>query len=279
MRALLQEFAPPAGRPPAAAVDMQRSYDRYFATGLYASRYPAPNPHMLDLILGELAPLGGRILDFGCGNGRYALPLAQMPGVSVFGYDISAVALQELERRRAALPQAVPALETLCGSFEDLDRRLADEPGFDLVILLFGVLGHIEQRSQRLAVLRGLRRRLRPGGRLIATVPNRSRRFRAEQVAARKLIAEGTLEQGDIRYRRHAGSDAIELYYHLYSPAEFVAELTEAGFTVAPLRAESVLTERAVLASPLAAAADAALRRVTPVSLAYGFVAIAELAA
>jgi hypothetical protein len=42
------------------------------------------------------------------------------------------------------------------------------------------------------------------------------------------------------------------------------------------LRAESVLSERSVLSSPLRAAADAVLRRVTPVPLAYGFVAVAE---
>ncbi|HZT88612.1 MAG TPA: class I SAM-dependent methyltransferase [Stellaceae bacterium] len=258
------------------AVDMRRSYDRYYETGLYDSRYPRPNPHMLDLILRELGETRGRVLDFGCGSGRYALPLAHRPGVSVFGYDVSAAAIHELRRRmaRARASGAVGGqLDLLCGSFAELERRLGDDRGFDLVMLLFGVLGHIQSRRQRISMLRSLRARLRPGGRLILTVPNRARRFRLEQ---RQAAANAALESGDIRYSRGGGSGAIELYYHLYTLPEFTGELAEAGFAVRRLEAESVLPERAVLTSPVGARLDKALRAVTPLSLAYGFVAVAE---
>jgi SAM-dependent methyltransferase len=142
-------------------VNMRRSYDRYYATGLYDSRYPAPNPHVLQLILSELGSAGGRILDFGCGTGRYALALAQQPGVSVFAYDISAAAIQDLSRRwnKMAAAAAMPArLETLSGNFEDLEQRLEGDAGFDLVVLLFGVLGHIPRRERRVAMLRSCAR-------------------------------------------------------------------------------------------------------------------------
>ncbi len=280
MQALAQPYVGALDRAFPAVVNMQRSYDRYYATGLYASRYPTPNPHILNLVLSELGPMGGRVLDFGCGSGRYALPLAQRPGVSVLGYDISAAAIQELGRNREAVVRcgAPPMqLETLCGSFDDLERRLDGDEGFDLVVLLFGVLGHVERRARRVAVLRSLSAHLRPGGRLIATVPNRARRFLAEQEIAQALGDDGG-EEGDIRYRRGGSDNPIDLYYHLYSPAEFRGELAAAGLAVASLRPESVLTERMVLSSRLGAATDRVLRRTLPVSLAYGLVAVAEAA-
>ena len=144
-------------QPVLPVVNMRRSYDRYYASGLYDSRYPAPNPHVLQLILNELGSTGGRILDFGCGSGRYALTLAQQPGVSVFAYDISAAAIQDLSRRcnEMITAGAMPArLETLSGNLKDLEQRLEGDAGFDLVVLLFGVLGHIPHRERRVATLR-----------------------------------------------------------------------------------------------------------------------------
>lgn len=259
--------------------NIQGSYDRYYATGLYALRYPRPNRHVLRLILDELGPAGGRVLDFGCGCGRYAVPLARRPGVSVFAYDISPVAIRELDRRCGELGQegGPPLrLEILSGSFEDLAVRLDDEPGFDLVTLLFGVLGHIAGRARRIQLLRWLRARLRPGGCLIAGVPNRARRFRLEQRAAGRSTARGTLEPGDICYERRSGDVSIPLYYHLFSPDEFLGDLAEAGFAVSRLLPESVLSERAVVSSPLCNAADTVLRGFVPLPFAYGFVAVAR---
>jgi SAM-dependent methyltransferase len=258
--------------------DLRESYDRYYATGLYARRYPRPNRHVLRLIRGELGPAGGRVLDFGCGCGRYAVPLARQPEVSVFAYDISPVALDELGRRcgeEARQGGAPLRLESLSGSLEDLAARLDGEPGFDLVLLLFGVLGHVAGRARRLRLLRLLGARLRPGGRLIAGVPNRVRRFRREQRAARSVPRDAR-EPGDIRYERRCGGIAIPLYYHLFSPVEFRDDLAEAGFVVSRLLPESVLSERAVVSSPLAAAVDAALRGIVPLPLAYGFLAVAR---
>lgn len=261
--------------------DLRESYNRYYATGLYARRYPRPNRHILGLIRDELGAGGGRVLDFGCGCGRYAVPLARQPGVSVFAYDVSPVAIRQLGRRceREARAGGPSRLERVSGSLEDLTVRLEGEPGFDLVMLLFGVLGHIAGRARRIALLRLLRARLRPGGRLIVSVPSRTRRFLREQRAAERWAAGDALEPGDIRYQRCSGDVAIALYYHLFSPAEFRDDLAEAGFVVSRLLPESVLSERAVVSSPLCAAADALLRPIVPLSLAYGFVAVARSAA
>ena len=47
-------------------------YEAYFATGLYESRYPAPNPATLATVLGLIGERACLVLDFGCGSGRYA---------------------------------------------------------------------------------------------------------------------------------------------------------------------------------------------------------------
>jgi tRNA (uracil-5-)-methyltransferase TRM9 len=279
MSALTQSYEPEPGGGGAPVGTLRESYDRYYATGLYTRRYPRPNRHVLRLIRGALGPEGGRVLDFGCGCGRYAVPLARQPGVSVFAYDISPVAVHELGRRRHEAERSCGPpmrLESLSGSLEDLTTRLEGDPGFDLVMLLFGVLGHIAGRARRLRLLRSLRARLRPGGCLIASVPNRVRRFRPEQRAPSRPCAQDAWEAGDICYERRSGDVAIALYYHLFSPAEFLDDLAEAGFVVARLLPESVLSERAVVSSPLCGAVDALLRRVAPLSLAYGFVAVAR---
>lgn len=278
MSALTQDYASEPGDGDAPIGDLRESYDHYYATGLYARRYPRPNRHVFGLIRDELGAGGGRVLDFGCGCGRYAVPLARRAGVSVFAYDVSPVAIRELGRRceEEARADGPPQPERLSGSLEDLAVRLEGESGFDLVMLLFGVLGHIAGRARRIALLRLLRARLRPGGRLIASVPNRTRRFHREQRAAERWAARNALEPGDIRYKRCSGGAAITFYYHLFSPAEFRDELAEAGFVVSRLLPESVLSERAVVSSPTCAAADALLRRIVPLSLAYGFVAVAR---
>jgi ubiquinone/menaquinone biosynthesis C-methylase UbiE len=101
-------------------------------------------------ILEALGSVNGlRILDLGCGKGRFARVLEEM-GASVVGMDLSSAMLSEasgLDRVRASA------------------RRLPFRNGsFDAVIAV-EVLEHVEPRS-RDAVYDETRRVLRPGGRL-----------------------------------------------------------------------------------------------------------------
>ncbi len=249
------------------------AYDEYFRSGLYEARYPRPNPAMARLLRAEL-PREGAVVDYGCGNGRYLPILLERESVTVTACDVSAVAIATC-RRRFAEQVAANRLRTVLGGRDELAREVP-AGSQDLVLLLFGVLGHIRWREERIATLRALRKLLRPRGRVVVTVPNRRRRFRAEQAACRDAVADGTLEPGDILYTRRAGRAVVELYYHLYAPAEFLADLAAAGFVRPRTFAESVLPERASIAGPPGAALDAALRRVCPLPLAYGFGAVAE---
>lgn len=248
------------------------SYDHYFQSGLYGRRYPRFNPNVADLVRG-LVTQGSCVLDFGCGDGRYIDPLLDA-GASVIGYDISPVAIETLSLRyRNAIESG--RVRTVGYALDALERQVA--PGScDLVLLLFGVLGHIRGDAQRVATLRTLHAMLRPGGRLVVTVPNRRRRFSKEQAACRDLIASDKIEDGDVFYQRHESGKAIDMYYHLFSLESFKDLLARAGFAVERILPESVMPERSVIQVPAGAALDRALMSLLPLHMAYGFAAVAS---
>ncbi len=256
---------------------MTRSYDRYFETGYYEHRYPAPNPATLRLAVAQTAAAGPRVVDFGCGSGRYAGALLAETDARVIGYDVSHVALDRLRQRcgsHVASGRLLPVGYDL-GALAEAARGWG---GVDLVMLLFGVLGHIQGRQGRHEVLRTLHGMLRPGGRIMLSVPNARQRFHRERRETASHAHAGELEPGDIVYTRQHGGDAITLYYHLYEPGELEAELAGSGFRLLDVHAESVLPERAVVTSGLSAAADHLLAAVLPLRFAYGFLAVAEAA-
>jgi SAM-dependent methyltransferase len=107
---------------------------------------------------------GARILDVGCGPGRHAHALGRR-GFEVVGVDIS-------ERFLALAREATPA--GLAVSFERADARaLSFDSEFDAVISLcqgaFGLSGGagVASLDPDRAVLDGMARALRPGGRLV----------------------------------------------------------------------------------------------------------------
>lgn len=252
--------------------EMGRSYDVYFSSGLYRSRYLRPNRRTLAL-LSRLLPEGGRLLDYGAGEGRYCLPLAAGRRADVLAADISAVA-----RRHLAATAAEVGLAGRIRVCDPADAVYAAEVGagrFDVALLGFGVLGHVAGRARRIALLAEMRGMLAPGGRLVLGLPNAARRFARERRDSRPLVASGALEPGDIRYERSVDGTVIPLFYHLFSAAEIHADLAEAGFAVEALTIESVLPEKAVTRSALIGALDGVASALLPPALGYGFLVTA----
>jgi SAM-dependent methyltransferase len=98
---------------------------------------------------------GKRVLDLGCRTG--ALTRAYLPGNEVIGVDVDRRALAEASRR---------GIETC---WADVEHQLPfDAAEFDVVVA--GEL--FEHLRDPAAVLRDVRRVLRPGGRLVGSVPN-----------------------------------------------------------------------------------------------------------
>ncbi len=261
-------------RPPFSVAE---NYDRYFASQLYDQRYPGPNPSSLALVVREISRIGGRVLDFGCGNGRYTAPLLERTNATVIACDISRAAIDELSLRCSRHVET-GRLRPVLGDLSVLANTIGQDEGFDLAILMFGVLGHIFPRVLRQETLATLRNLLRPGGRIIVTVPNAARRFFKQQAMARRLAREGHLEPGDILYERIADNMVVKMYYHLYAIEEFVLELEQQGFRPIHVGAESVLPESSVVRSTPLRKIDRLLAAIMPLRYAYGFLAVAEVA-
>jgi SAM-dependent methyltransferase len=258
------------------AAAMAALYDDYFTSRDYQRRYPQPNRATLAFLLRHGAAGASRVLDYGCGDGRYALPLLERTAAQVTGYDISHAAIAEFAARVKASPQAARA--ALRGGDADL---LEGTGPYDLVLLLFGVLGHVGSRADRVAVLRRVRRLIAPGGRLILTVPSVFRRRPLELLRAHLARQLGRAtgpqrEPGNVLFTRTIGNGPHCFFYHLYSVRTLRQELADAGFALRHVSAESVLPEWTVTQYPWLGRLDALLLPLLPADLGYGIRAVAE---
>ena len=138
-------------------------YLRIFAPVLPAERTAAE----VNAVVKRLGlPPGARLLDLCCGQGRHAVPLAQL-GYQVAGLDLSrplldrAAALAAGQGRRVGLVQA------------DMRRLPFADASFDAVLNLFNAFGYLEDDAQDELVLAEVARVLRPGGRFLQELANR----------------------------------------------------------------------------------------------------------
>jgi SAM-dependent methyltransferase len=172
---------------------------------------------------------GGPVLEVGVGSGRIAVPTV-LAGVEVVGVDASPVML-DLARRRAS-PHGV-GLRLVHADMRDLP----DLGTFALVTVPFRALLHLHTDGERLAVLRALRHRLRPGGALGFDVFHPDR-VDIEETHGRWLEREpGIWEQAlwDAAARRlelsvRAGATEASMSLAWVEPEEWRALLERAGF-------------------------------------------------
>jgi tRNA (uracil-5-)-methyltransferase TRM9 len=166
-----------------------------------------------------------RVLDVGCGNGRFGAFLAEaLPeragDIAYCGLDASAPLLDAVRARR--LP--VAAVEVQLGDVIEtpLESLLTDH-SFSL-IAVFGLLHHVPSEQKRSALLSSLARRLEPGG-LLALAFWRFddfERFRARRKPfevwnrdSPEAIDIAQLEPGDHLLRWGEGSAAVRYCHHV----------------------------------------------------------------
>lgn len=138
---------------------------RYFESQPKPNMLPRPSAylerHVDELVAFAGLQPGDRVLEVGCGMGRYTLPLAAR-GLRVTGIDIAPGLLDRL--RDAA--DGRHSIELVVGDVvsppEDLPRD------FDAVVGLF-VLHHLHDLTACMRSVRGL---VRPGGRAVFLEPN-----------------------------------------------------------------------------------------------------------
>jgi SAM-dependent methyltransferase len=165
------------------------------------------------------------LLDAGGGPGRYTLHLARR-GYRVTLLDLSP-ALLAVARERLAGEETV-VRERVVAIIEGSITAMTDLPdaGFDAVLCLGGPLSHLPEAAARRTALAAMRRVLKPGGTLVASVFNRLGGFRSavQWPGAWGQFFPRHLETGHTTM----GADALPVY--TFWPEEFVAELTGAGF-------------------------------------------------
>lgn len=267
-----------SARPGSWACQMAQAYDLYFGSHFYDERYPAPNASTLAFLCHHGADRARHVLDLGCGNGRYAIALLGLGGGGrLVGCDISRAALADFRERMRHLPQRDRVVLVEGGP-----EALPPGPPFDCILMLFGVLGHIGPRAERVAALRALRDRSSPDTVLLLSVPSVWRRMPAallRSVGGRLASPGGDAAPdawADIEYRRVIHGTPVRFFYHLYRTRTLRAELAEAGWRLEEVEAESVLPEKLVCRRSWAASLDRVLRRWVPASLGYGIRGVAR---
>lgn len=126
---------------------------------------------------------GSRALEVGCGRSPWLPLLARTFGCAVAGIDIEPYAA---DLARANLAGAGERGEIFCRDAFVLERGEPLEGAFDLIYSM-GLVEHFEDPADRLAILR---RYLKPGGRIVTTVPN----LHGVNWLLQRLADRGTLE-------------------------------------------------------------------------------------
>lgn len=104
---------------------------------------------------------GARVLDVPCGAGRHALELARR-GAWVVGVDKTEAYLKAARRAGARQPRVRFARGDM--------RRLPFRGEFDAAVNLWTSFGYFARMADDMAVLRGVARSLKPGGRFLIDV-------------------------------------------------------------------------------------------------------------
>lgn len=244
--------------------DLSATYDSYYASNEYHQRYPRPNIGTLAFLERYIIGQCEQILDVGCGDGRYAIPILQRSDAYLIGCDISAAALHAFQN--AATKHAIKneRFELLHSSVTQIDK----EKFFDAILMIFGVLSHIKNYDERIAMLRNLRRLAQPGCKLVLSVPSIWRRRPWDLLAS--VFNQEKLPWGDIHFNRKIAGKNQVFPYHLYSVNSLKNELAQAGWCLVACEAESLLPESQITQYNRLGKIDRLAQRLLPASLGYG---------
>lgn len=174
-----------------------------------------------------------RVLDVGCGNGRFGLFVARELDCSMVyhGLDNNPALLDHARAELAAFDNVQAQLEV-----RDIVSAGLPDGNYDVVVL-FGVLHHIPGAAQRQALMQGLAARVAPGG-LLAFAAWRFYDFKRFRERIVPWSSEWQVEPGDYLLDWRRGANALR-YCHHVDDAEFSALIAATGLqTLATYRAD-----------------------------------------
>jgi SAM-dependent methyltransferase len=206
----------PSARPLSRGLSSTRRADPELEAGTsahyddpaYYARAYAKRTDDVRFYVEEAVGSGGPVLEYGCGNGRIALPTARA-GVETWGLDLSAPMLADLRARLASEPRDVRArVHVRRGRMESARLRQR----FALVTCPFNGLLHLYDFRLFHAFLQRVRAHLAPGGRFLfdVSVPDPDELARDPAVPHGVPPFKYPTEQGDVlvRYRERFDYDA-----------------------------------------------------------------------
>ena len=185
----------------------------------------------IDFLLAELGlPPEAYILDVGCGVGRHAIGLAER-GFKVTGIDISGGMLREARHRGEKVGVQIDWVQA-DATVMPLDLQV------DGVICLcegaFGLLASSDDpHTHGRAILAGIHSSLKPGGKLILTVPNGLAKIRS---ATAEVVEQGSFDPNTLvevftlDYESEGGKKSVVVRERGFVPSELQLMLSVSGF-------------------------------------------------
>ena len=176
----------------------------------------------VDAVVGWLGLRPGmRVLDVGCGPGRHAHELASR-GIRVHGIDISQ---RFIDIARSS--------DVDGATFERLDARsLTFDAEFDAVICLCqGAFGLMTANGNDLDVLTGIRRALRPGGRLALSAFSAYFAVKYHDGATFDADTGVSHEVTEVKNEQGRGTE-VDLWTGCYTPRELRLLMEKVGMAV-----------------------------------------------
>jgi len=176
-----------------------------------------PWPEMMEAI--ELIPVGSKILDLGCGNGRLIKAIPKDKQVSYKGVDLSDGMIQEAKINH---PTEDFQVENV------LDISYKKE--FD-IILSFAVLHHLPTEKDRIIAFKRINEALKDNGLFIFTVWNM-------WSIKRIMLIFNSIFSNNYRFRdclvpwNHTSGEKILRYYYAFTKKEVTTLLQKTGFSV-----------------------------------------------
>lgn len=190
-----------------------RETDRITGEGLWLERLTT-----LHVLEQELKP-NSRVLDLGCGTGVYALPLAKA-GHTVTAVDLVPHHIARLKEQMEPGMQLVALCQDAQSAVDALPEESLD------AILCLGPLYHLRRVEERLNLLRGCKRALKPGGKVFASFINNDWVIATMTLDTedRSYITTGDYDQGSFR------CEDFPFVFHTLAQAD--EEMAKAGLEV-----------------------------------------------